>query len=326
MKSDFNKYDSNHPSDKMKYPFKRGQVRPASQKRIDSVSGRDLITFSVAVCYLTIPFRFKNIPTLCKFFPTIINEFFLIQFLQKIHILHIPVTYVDHPLDEKVPFEPERVNVYMDFINFWIRPLAMLIHRFGSFNGMILCREFLRYITLTYHQAFRMYRCNMTTTHRPDYKKDAAFRQIHRADPHYLCVPSLHIAIVCLVFSFYRMLFEREHFTEQEKNRWNAELYSHAIQIAETVLYVKQHSVNCIPAALYMMTKITPELFSTSDAVKFMNDMFLNAPEISKADRDAIVSHMQFTYERFLLEGAGEDDWFEPILRWVHKYNKKYEV
>src|SRR5574344_2527926 len=322
MKPNFKNYDPNHLTEKMRYPFRKGKVRQPSQKRIQKVCGKKMNSFKVSICYLVLPFRLHSLPTVIKMLSVIVNKFFLIQFLVKFHIMKIPVTHVDHPLDKKVPFEPERVDVYMDFINFWIRPLAMLIHRFGSFNGIPLCAEFMRYITLTYSQAARMYRCNMTTTNRPDYQETAAFRQIHKADPHLLCVPSLHIAIVCLVFSFYRMLFEREHFTEQEKNRWNAELYSHAIQIAETVLYVKQHSVNCIPAALYMMTKITQELFSTSDAVKFMNDMFLNAPEISKADRDAIVSHMQFTYERFLLEGAGEDDWFEPILRWVHKYKK----
>lgn len=321
MKYPFEHYDNNHPTEKMQYPFRKGKVRPASQKRIAKVAARDMSSFNVSVCYLTIPFRIRNIPTLFKFFTTIINEFFLIQFFQKFHLIHLPLTYVDHPLDQKVPFEPERVDTYMDFINLWIRPLAMLIHRYGPFNAMPLCMEFIRYITQAYHQAARMYKCNLTTTHRPDYKKTKQFRMIHRADPHFLCVPSLHIAIVCLCFSFYRMLFEREHFTEQEKTKWNKELYQYALNIAETVLYIKQHSVNCIPAALYMMTKITPELFTTSDAVAFINNLFLDAPTIKPQDRKDIIAHIQFTYERFLLEGAAEDDWFNPVVRWVQNYH-----
>lgn len=317
MKYHFEQYTSNHPTQKMKYPFRKWKVRKPSEKRIAKVSSRSLFSFNVGLCYATIPFRIRNIPVLIKFFGTVINEFFVIQFLQKMHIIHLPITYVDHPLDKKVPFEPERVDTYMDFINMWIRPLAMLIRRFGPFNAMPLCMEFIRYITQAYHQAARMYRCNLTTTHRPDYRKTKQFKMIHRADPHYLCVPSLHIAIVCLCFSFYRMLFEREHFTEQEKTKWNKELYQCAINIAETVLYIKQHSVNCIAAALYMTTKISPELFTTTDAFDFINNLFLDAPTIKPEDRKKIIEYIQFTYERFLLEGAAEDDWFNPVLRWV---------
>jgi len=323
MKDDFKNYKSNNPTEEMLYPFRKGKVKQPSQKRIQKVSGKKMSSFKVAICYLVLPFRLNSLPTVIKMLFVIINKFFLIQFLVKFHIMKIPVTHVDHALDKKVPFEPKRVDVYLDFINFWIRPLAMLIHRFGSFNGIPLCAEFMRYITLTYSQAARMYRCNMTTTNRPDYEETAAFRQIHKADPHLLCVPSLHIAIVCLVFSFYRMIFERENFTDEEKTQWNKELYDHAIKIAETVLYVKQHSVNCIPAALYMMTKITPELFTTTDAFNFINSLFLDAPQkshVSKEDRDKIIEHIQFTYERFLLEGAAEDDWFNPVLRWVRSY------
>ena len=72
-----------------------------------------------------------------------------------------------------------------------------------------------------------------------------------------------------------------------------------------------------------MMTKITPELFTTTDAFNFINSLFLDAPQkshVSKEDRNKIIEHIQFTYERFLLEGAAEDDWFNPVLRWVRSY------
>ncbi len=289
-------------------------------KRIAKVSGRPLASFKVAKCYMNIPFRFTTIPVVYPFFATVINDFFLLQFLEKWHIIHIPIIHVDHPLDKKVPFTPERVDTYLDFINFWIRPLDMLIERYGAHKSMKFIREWLILITRTYKEASRMYKFRMTTTNRPDYRETKKFRQIHRADPHYLCVPSLHIAIVVLVYSYYRDLFKREHFTQQECDQWNKELYNGAVSIGETVLYIKQHSVNCIPAALYMMTRLVPELFTPTDAIQFINDLFKNATDIKLEDRDAIVNHISFMYERLLLEGCNDDDWRAPVQRWVLQY------
>lgn len=120
------------------------------------------------------------------------------------------------------------------------------------------------------------------------------------------------------------MLFKRESFTQQESEQWNSELYAQAVAIGETVLYVKQHSVNCIPAALYMLTKITPELFTPQMAVNFINDLFKNSTDITDADKKEINSYIQFMFERLLLEGALEDDWRTPVIRWLDSY-KPYE-
>ena len=301
------------------YPFRRGTVQPPTERQLKSVEKRRLVSFNVLYCYAVLPFRRRSAWAVWSYLGVVASKFFLAQYLRKLHLLPIPVKHVDNELDEKVPFKPEHVRCYMDFINFWIRPLAMLLHRFGTKSGCLLAAEFLRYIKLTYTEAFQLYRRCMTTTYRPR-TDNKAIRRIHRADPHFMCVPSLHVSIVCLCVSFYRMLFKRECFSEPETLRWNRELYDHAIEITETVLYVKQHSVNCIPAALYMMTKITPELFTPEDAVDFINRLFANAEDVAPRDRDDIIAYIQFIYERFLLEGMMEDDWTVPVLRWLDTY------
>ncbi|MBO7638949.1 MAG: hypothetical protein J6S91_08235, partial [Treponema sp.] len=93
-----------------------------------------------------------------------------------------------------------------------------------------------------------------------------------------------------------------------------------AVEIGETVLYIKQHSVNCIPAALYMITRIVPELFTPDNAIEFISALFKNKTDISENDRKKIQAHILFTYERFLLEGAIEEDWRDPIIRWMKGY------
>ncbi len=257
-----------------------------------------------------------------KFLYVVVKDFFLLQFLQAIKLTHRTVVHVDHPLDDKIPFDPSKMDVYLDFINFWIRPLSMLIKRIGVKRAAPYALEWLHAITLAYSQASRMYRHCMSTTNRPDYNETLQFRQVHFLDPHLLCVPSLHISICAMVIVFYRKLFAIEDFTKEEKEAWSKELFDGATEISETVLYVKQHSVNCIAGAYYMVTKLFKDLMSPSDAILFTSCLFSKATDIKDEDKQAIHKHIAFTYERFLLEGAFEDDWYDSILRWINTYEK----
>ena len=320
MKPQYKNYTPDTTDEKIKYPFRKGIAKKPSQKRIDKVKNRDLSSFHYMTSYLTIPWnKYGFGPVVGFVFGPVVFKFFLPQFLQKIHIFKKPVKHVDHKLDETVPFKPEHIGVYMDFVNVWVRPTAMLVHRFGPVQGAKLTGEFMRYITMAYNEAYRVYKVCMTTTYRPACDVPSIVR-LRKSDPHYMCVPSLHISIVCLCFSFYRMLFDREEFTEEEKTKWNAELYKRALEIGETVLYIKQHSVNCIPAALYMVTRIIPELFNTIDAINFINDLFNDATDVTEDNKRNLKAHIQFMYERFLLEGTMEEDWTVPILRWINSY------
>lgn len=304
----------------LKYPYRCGRVKAASKKRIKKVSGRKTMSFSVTRAVFTAFSRFSIIGTSIKLLHVIIHDFFLLQFFRKFNLTKIPIKHVDHELDTKVPFEPQRVGLYMQFIKMWIAPLSMLSKRFGMWNSVPLVREFLIYIRLTYKGAAEVYKQCLTTTNRPDYNDDKLFRLIHRSDPHYCCVPSLHIAIVSLTYAWYRMIFEREDFTKEEKDMWNKDFYNQALAISETVLYIKQHSVNCIPAALYMITYKFPELFSREDAYNFIDNLFLNAPSIKKSDREKIIAHIHSTYTKFSEQGKEAENWTKPIICWLKTY------
>ena len=319
MKKPYETYNPFAPTEKMKYPFRFGKAKKPSEKRIKKWGGKHMTEYNVMFSYMTIPLRIPCGPSLFKFLHYVIWKFFMPQYFQKIHLRHSPVKHVDHLLDEKVPYREDMISCYMDFINVWIRPLSMLMHRFNTFQGAKLSCEWFRYLNLTYGEAYRMYSYSMSTTYRPK-PQTKKIKALYAGDPHYMCVPSLHISIVCLCFSFYRMLFEREDFTQEEKEMWNRELFERAVEIGETVLYIKQHSVNCIPAALYMITRIVPELFTPDNAIEFISALFRNKTDISETDRKKIQAHILFTYERFLLEGAIEEDWRDPIIRWMQNY------
>ena len=166
----------------------------------------------------------------------------------------------------------------------------------------------------------KIYHFRLTTTDRPKYKEMREFRQIHALDPHFLCVPSLHVATVFLAFGFYRHIFETEDFTETEKRLWGEELYKGALEITETVLYVKQHSVNCIPAALYLVTQNFPEWITTDDARKFISQLFLTPEGFSEEEAYQVREHIRSTFEQYLVDGKKSANWYEPIWEFLVNY------
>lgn len=265
----------------------------------------------------------KIIPNTVAYLQTVTMDFFGIQFLRKLKLLRIPILNVETPLDQKVPFVPQHLNDYLGFVNFWIRPLAMLIKILGIKNAAPHLAKFFSLLRKSYKHASQIYKFCMTTTNRPLYKKRTSFIIMRALDPHYLCVPSLHIAIVSLCYAFFRDVLQKENFSDAQRKLWTREIYEGAIKIAETVLYVKQHSVNCIPAALYMMTKIVPKSFSENDAQKFLDDMFVTRKDIPEKTRKEIVNYMKGMFARFYEEGKNSAKWDSPIKNWMKEHAQK---
>jgi hypothetical protein len=278
-------------------------------------------TCSIFQAYFTVLFHFSSLKILLKYLKTVIKDFFFLQFSVKWGWKKIPVIHVDHELDEEVPFVPEKVPVYLDFINFWIRPMSYIVQRLRAKRALPYCIKYLSLIENTYRDAARMYRFRMTTTNRPPCPKGfPQFRTIHLLDSHYLCVPSLHVAICILTYNFFREVFKEIGFSQEEQDKFNKELKEGAIAITESVLYVKQHSVNCIPAALYMMTHLLSNHFSIEEAVKYIDLLFAESTDISEEAKAKIHSHIHLLFEKLLLEGCNEDDWVLPVQRWILDY------
>lgn len=264
--------------------------------------------------------HFDVLLAVIHFIRVVFVDFFVSQFARKFGLTKTPIAKVDNELDDKIPFTPSKVGTYLDFTAFWMRPLSMLLKTVGSKRAKPIILAFLHKITLSYSSAGKVYRMCMSTTDRPHYHRRFYFRVIHIFDPHYLCVPSLHISVVSLVWSFYRELFKKlPEIPEDLKKSYLDELYEEAIEIAETVLYIKQHSVNCIPAALYMMTFIMKPYFKAEDGIQFLKDMFVNT-DIPVETQKELKDYMYFIFERFLLVGITNDNWIEPIKAWLKEY------
>lgn len=261
----------------------------------------------------------ETVAAASAFVGTVLRDFFALQFAVKLGLRKVPVVDVDHPLDAEVPFAPEKVGAYLDFIAFWIRPLGYVGRRFGADAQRRYTVQFLRLIEQCYREAAAVYRVTMSTTRRPKYYR-GRFAVIHAFDPHLLCVPSLHVMIVVLAYTFYRRAFAELGATPDEADALGRELFAGAVEITETVLYIKQHSVNCIPAALYAMARITPDAVTASEVDTFVDHLFADAPLLAGDADERIRAFVRATFANLAADGAAEDDWTPAVRRFLDAY------
>jgi len=279
-------------------------------------------------------------PAFCKSVPAIFYNFFFRQFLFSFLPGKIPVTKVDHPLDEKIPFVPSWVAIYIDFVQFWIRMLSFFIRRFGR-KAYIPIRDFIYSVGDLYKYAAQAYTRNLSTTKRPFYIARPRFFLIHMVDPHLFCIPSLHVMVVIHTFLMFSAIAKKLG-AEDALKKQAEEMKQGALAISQAILYVKQHSVNCIPAALYAMTCFSPDMFTQKEAEDFTNLLFSPPPEknetlknckvhpsaapkgkITEEDKELIKKHIFSLYCRFLEEKKTAKDWTDPLVRFLQTY--KYE-
>jgi hypothetical protein len=252
---------------------------------------------------------------------SIFRNFFFLQYRAALSPGLIPVTRVDHPLDFKIPFVPGKVNVYLDFVAFWVRTLGFLLRQYGR-KALEPVRNFIESMGQVYAFAAEVYRKNLSTTDRPFYIKRPRFFLIHAADPHLMCIPSLHVMVVIRTYTLFediiKTLGDEKRFAAQAE-----ELRRGALAITASVLYIKQHSVNCVSAAMYAISRFDPRLFPPAEAERFALDLFREGKDLSKEDEEEIREFILALYRRFLAEGENRRDWTEPLFAFLKELPRK---
>jgi hypothetical protein len=263
----------------------------------------------------------------CRCILIIFNNFFLFQFRAALFPGRIPVSRAEHVLDQRIPFNPRFVGIYLDFVAFWIRSAEFLCVRYGK-KGVALAADFIDSIAELYTAAMRIYTKNLSTTRRPR-RREFRFRIIHLFDPHLMCIPSLHVMIVIRTYTKLRG-YVRSMGEEEVLRPFTEKIFKGALVITEAVLYIKQHSINCIAASLYIMNCLDPEQFSLSDAEDFVYGLFrteeardippeyapfYTEPLIRTGDIAWLREHIISLY-RFFRESGGAD-WTAPILDYL---------
>ncbi|MDR3131023.1 MAG: hypothetical protein LBU18_05695 [Treponema sp.] len=240
---------------------------------------------------------------------SMVYNFFFLQYKAALLPGRIPVSSVDHPLDAEIPFSPKYVAVYLDFVAFWIRAAGFLLSQYGR-RAEAPVMDFIDTLGQLYAFAAEIYTENLSTTRRPRYYGSFRFVLIHAADPHLMCIPSLHVMVVIRTYTKFRAVIrsmgDEERFAAQLE-----ELRQGALDITEAVLYVKQHSVNCVSASLYAMSRFDPALFPGEEAAGFVSALFTRPGSPGKSE--SLRAYIFEKYRQFLDEGK-LGNWKAPLL------------
>ena len=279
--------------------------------------------FSHLWAFVVMPFNSESFRPVWKLLLTAWQIFIRIQNKRKLGISKIKIISVDHELDRKIPFVPENVKIYMDFVNFFCRIMRMFVKKLGLKKGMPLNIKIIDFIRTLYENATKIYLHALSTTDRPLYLKKPKFLLIHFFDPHLLCVPSLHVAIAIGVWAKVREILTENFFTAGERKQILDEIYYGSIAITESVLYVKQHSINCVAGSLYMLSSAYDENFFPEDDCKnVIQRLFSNADDISREECAQIQEYIKTTYKKLREEyKKSQGEWVKPLQLWLDNYS-----
>ena len=291
------------------------------EKRKKRYAFRPITNFSSIAPFFCLTIRPQTTHYAWTYIFTIVKDFFSVQILHVLHIKRRPVINVDTEIDDKIPFKPKYVSTYMNFVKYFMRPLDMMRRRLGFKKASPYLCLYLKFLTNIYKNAASIYRFCLTTTSRPKYFKTRKFRAIHIFDKHLQCVPSIHVAIAAGTYAWFKQFYKTGIVSQQEADFHLKEIQTEATAIVESVLFIKQHSVNCVPLALYMLSStMSKSFFSANDVSDFIEGLFVDNPYISDEVRSEIIDHFYYMYDRALLESKFSSDWQNCIRHWLTDY------
>ena len=240
-----------------------------------------IVNLSVSRAVLVFLLKNKTRMTSINIVLTIVTMFFFPQFQSKMRIKKRKIVNVDHELDNLIPFSADYIKIYMGFTPLWIKSIYFIYREYGK-KSLPFIDQYLDDMKNLYRKGFEVYDSCQSTTTRPGSGRNIPLKIIHLVDPHLHCVPSLHVMIVC--FNHLRIGTLIRELTD-ETDTYKTELdylKNQAILITNSVLFVKQHSKNCIPAGLFALS---------SECSEFTDDYAQNlVEEIKKMNADSIES------------------------------------
>ncbi len=235
---------------------------------------------------------------------TIIKVFFIPQFLSRFGFRKRSVVQIDHPLDSKIPFAAGHVRDYLCFTHIWIKSLCFLYLEFGE-KIIPELLAFIGELESFYRGSFTIYDHYQSTTRRPKSGGGLPFFLIRLLDPHLHCLPSLHVIIAAYTAFTISSILDKY---AAEKDGYKPEkdhLFTMAVRIINSVLFIKQHSVNCVPAGLFMLQCRISAITSKHSGI--LLDTILQEPEIPAESREEIVMYMKTLLHRFVEQGEDTD-------------------
>lgn len=214
------------------------------------------------------------------------------------------ILFVDGPLDHRIPFRPEYFATYLGFVSLLVRTLSYTRRQAGA-ASLPGWKKTLVELESLYREAGAISREWPTTTVRALGLRGPRMALIKFFDPHYHCLPSLHILIIALTFLRYQEWRRDAADVAGENAVWEVYLRREMMEIAESVLYVKQHSVSCIAGSLFFLTAKFPEA-DEAFVEDFIQSLFESEHDVPAEEIRAFIGSL---YREFL---ARHRDGIEP--------------
>ncbi len=250
---------------------------------------------------------------------TILSKFFLPQFQSRIGIKKRKVVNVDHELDKKIPFSPDYLSTYMNFSPLWIKTIYFLYKEFKT-EALPFIAEFIKDMDKLYRKGFEVYNSCQSTTSRPGAGKNIPLKLMQLADPHLHCVPSLHVMVVCFNHLRFSAIIEKLAEDPEEYKAEREYTGDQALLIISSILFMKQHSVNCIPAGLFALAPHCPE-FNDDYAMSLIEGIGrLNTDQIEGIDEvTAYISHLYNHFREVSVSYPSESD---VLINFLENYKQ----
>lgn len=253
---------------------------------------------------------------------TAFRYFFYPQFETKLFPKKRPVVNVDHPLDAEVPFRPDLVKEYLTFFFLWINTGMYFARGYGK-PGAKAYSRYIDEVVMWYREAGSVYLRKQSTTVRPPDPANGFFKVIHSLDPHLHCVPSLHIIIAAGNWIMGRRLLGELSGGKPGPREAKALAYirQECIRISESVLYVKQHSVNCVGATVFYLRAKYPEEFGDGEIRRYMEELYTYEGHdlpLKGEIKEYIYSLYTRLWKKY--EKAGDGDWRRVLISFLGEF------
>jgi hypothetical protein len=226
---------------------------------------------------------------------------------------------IDGALDASIPFRPAYYVPYLSFVSLWIATLAFT-RQHGGRASLPGWKKFLSDLEALYRDAGTISRAWPTTTTRPSGFRGPRMALVKLFDPHYHCLPSLHVLIVLHThLSYQAWSRELPALGSKHAREWGGHLRREMLEIAESVLYVKQHSLSCIAGSLFFLTATFPEA-DEAFAEAFIQSLFESEGDVPAEEIRAFIRAL---YGKFLRRHREGIPAAEVLVRYIRSRNQE---
>ena len=247
----------------------------------------------------------------------IISDFFAPQFQTIFSGKNRHIVRVDGELDREIPFVESKIYDYLSFTTHWISSLSWVLEEFGpSANSDI--RHFIRDLANLHAKSAEIYKKVQSTTSRPRVPLNPRYWVLYFTDPHIHCVPSLHVSEMALTYIRMKSIIEKFNGPLKTYAATLEGFFRKEIAIIESVLYTKQHSLNCIAAGLFFLAAVYPE-FGKDDAKQFIDALFRESNgriENPEKIRGYIGNH----FDEFMRRHRNGDDYRRILIDFLYEF------